>query len=159
MSKVLWLLDRTVEAIAAGIVAISTILVCLNVFYRYVLETGIVWANEIPEFLLIWIAFLGAYLAYRNDNHIAFEMVVDAVPQPIRNYLQSFTDLLVFGLSVIMINLSVQWIARTGGTEIETLPIQKGWFMIILPIAFALIALAILIRIIQRHRTSVKETI
>lgn len=159
MSKLLWLIDRIVEAVAASIVALSTILVCLNVFYRYVLETGIVWANEIPEFLLIWIAFLGAYLAYRNDDHIAFEMVIDAIPQPVRDWVKSFTDLLVLGLSATMINLSIQWISRTGGTEIETLSIQKGWFMIILPISFTLITIALLIRIVQRHTHLIGKTI
>ncbi|MFD0915198.1 TRAP transporter small permease [Pseudahrensia aquimaris] len=151
MTALLKFLDRTVEAFAAAVLALSTALVCLNVFYRYVLEQGIVWANEIPEFLLIWIAFLGAYLAYRKDGHISFDMVLDALPDGAAKAARSFADLLVAGLSVLMIKLSIEWIGRTGGTEIETLPIAKGWFMSALPISFTLILLALIVRIAERH--------
>lgn len=151
IERALWWLDRAVEAVAALVLAASTVMMCMAVFYRYVLETGLVWINEIPSFLLVWIAFLGAYLAYRSDDHIAFESVVDRVPERARLYVRSFADGLVLALSVLVIQLSYRWIGRTGRTEIETLEIARGWFQAIIPLSFALIALALIVRIVERH--------
>ena len=152
MKRLLWGLDRAVEALAALVLAASTVMMCTAVFYRYVLQSGLVWINEIPSFLLVWIAFLGAYLAYRTDDHIAFESVVDRVPARGRPFVRSFADLLVLGLALLVVSLAWTWIDRTGGTEIETMEIARGWFMAIIPISFALIAIALVVRIAERHR-------
>ena len=157
LARMLAWLDRLVGAFAALIVVIVTLAVTANVFFRYVLESGIVWADEIPGLLLVWIAFLGAYLAYRRDGHIAFDLLVTYLPPRVRPWVKTLADGLVLGLAVLMVHLSWRMIARVGRREIETLEIAQGWFMAILPIAFALIALALVVRIVERH-TAVRLT-
>lgn len=145
-------LDRLVEIIVGALVALTAIAVCLNVFYRYVLGSGLVWADEVPGFLLVWIAFLGAYLAARQDGHIAFDMLVESFPPLIRRSVQAIGDLAVIGFFVLLGVTSWQMIARVGGRPIETLPIAQGVFMGVLPVASALMVVAVGVRLIQRWR-------
>lgn len=147
-------LDRVIEFVVGALVALTTIAVCLNVFYRYVLGSGLVWADEVPGFLLVWIAFLGAYIAARQQGHIAFDMLIEAFPPLFKRVVQAIGDLAVIGFFVLLGITSWQMIDRVGGRSIETLPIAQGVFMSVLPIASALMVVALSVRLIQRWRSS-----
>ncbi|MBZ9560102.1 MULTISPECIES: TRAP transporter small permease [Modicisalibacter] len=147
-------LDRLVRVVVGALVAATAVAVCLNVFFRYVLNSGLVWADEVPGFLLVWIAFLGAYLAARDDGHIAFDMLVDAFPRALRRVVRALGDLAVTGFFVLLGVTSWQMIARVGGRSIETLPIDQGVFMGVLPLASILMVIAMLARLIDRWRNA-----
>lgn len=147
-------LDRLIEFVVGALVALTTIAVCLNVFYRYVLGSGLVWADEVPGFLLVWIAFLGAYLAARQEGHIAFDMLIEAFPPLLKRVVQVIGDLAVIGFFVLLGVTSWQMIDRVGGRSIETLPISQGVFMSVLPIASTLMVVALSARLIQRWRNA-----
>ena len=147
-------LDRIVRVTVGALVATTAVAVCLNVFFRYVLNSGLVWADEIPGFLLVWIAFLGAYLAARDDGHIAFDMLVDAFPRGLRRVVRALGDLAVTAFFVLLGVTSWQMIARVGGRSIETLPIDQGIFMGVLPLASGLMVIAMLARLIDRWRNA-----
>ncbi|EPC02769.1 hypothetical protein L861_23435 [Litchfieldella anticariensis FP35 = DSM 16096] len=145
-------LDRLIETVVGALVALTTVAVCLNVFYRYVLGSGLVWADEVPGFLLVWIAFLGAYIAARQEGHIAFDMLVESFPSVLRRAVLVIGDTAVIGFFVLLGIKSWQMIDRVGGRSIETLPIAQGVFMSVLPIASALMVVALSVRLIQRWR-------
>ncbi|ABE58081.1 TRAP transporter small permease [Chromohalobacter israelensis] len=147
-------LDRLVETVVGALVALTTIAVCLNVFFRYVLGSGLVWADEVPGFLLVWIAFLGAYIAARDQGHIAFDMLVEAFPPLLKRIVQVVGETAVIGFFVLLGIKSWQMIDRVGGRSIETLPIAQGVFMSVLPIASTLMVIALSVRLFQRWRNS-----
>lgn len=165
-------LDRLVEAVAACLFAASTLLICINVFYRYVIldwlrhaaasfefldplyrslvdifGTLSVTADEVPGLLLVWIAFLGAYLAMRERGHISFDLVVDALPPAPARIVRTVIMAMILGFLAIVFWHSVRMIRVSGRTEIETAEIAQGWFMAAIPIAVVLLAIALLIRI------------
>ncbi|WP_148253379.1 TRAP transporter small permease [Aidingimonas lacisalsi] len=147
-------LDRLIEIVVGALVALTAIAVCLNVFYRYVLGSGLVWADEVPGFLLVWIAFLGAYLATREQGHIAFDMLLESFPPLLKRVIKVFGDMAVIGFFVLLGITSWQMIERVGGRSIETLPIPQGVFMSVLPLASALMVVALSVRLVQRWRNS-----
>ncbi len=147
-------LDRLVSVAVAVLVIAAAVAVCLNVFYRYVLEAGLVWADELPGFMLVWIAFLGAYLAYRDDGHIAFDAFLNKLPEMARRVALTVIDLMVGGFMVLLAVLSVRMMAVVGGRPIETLPVPQGVFMAVLPLSAGLIVLALLARIVARWRSA-----
>jgi len=152
MDAVLKGIDRLVAVIVGAIVAASAVAVCLNVFYRYALSSGLVWADEIPGYFLVWIAFLGAYLAIRGEGHIAFDMFVEKLPEKPRRIVQTVIDLLVIGFLAILLVLSIDMIAVVGGREIETAEVPQGTFMAVLPLSAGLMILGLSARILTRWR-------
>ena len=170
-------LDRLVEAVAVLCLVVSTAMICANVFYRYVvlgwLREGaqtVEWlvpvfdalnnifgtlsvsADEVPGYLLVWIAFLGAYLALRRDGHIAFDLFLNALPPRGRWVLRSVIDGAVLGFLAVLLWEAIRMIRVDGATEIETAEIAQGWFMAIMPIAAVLLGLALVLRLIARDR-------
>jgi len=68
------------RAIIFIMMAVMATLVFVNVVARYVLNFSIIWAEEVSQYLMIWIAFLGAGLALREGRHVALELLHDFLP-------------------------------------------------------------------------------
>ena len=170
-------IDKAVEAIAVFVFAASTVLICINVINRYfVLEfmRGIsrsyewftpvylsvrgalgsvsVTADEVPGLLLVWISFLGAYLALRREGHINFDMLVKKLPKGFQSLFTLITTTLIVAFFGALLWQSVRMIQVSGRTEIETMEIAQGYFMAILPIASVLFIIAVIYRTFKSFR-------
>jgi TRAP-type C4-dicarboxylate transport system permease small subunit len=179
MEKFARVIDRLIEV--AGVIALisATFMVLINVFNRYVilgwLRTGgensdilaavfsyadtmfsplSATADEVPGLLLVWIAFLGAYLAYRKGGHISFDMIVESLPTKIRTFVAMLSDVTLMIFLVILLAQSIRMIFVDGETEIETAEIAQGWFMSIIPITSVLMMFALILSTIKRISSS-----
>jgi len=171
------LIDRIVEVLAAITLVAAASMILINVFNRYVvlgwlregsehsewaaclfeatdalLSPVSATADEVPGLLLVWIAFLGAYLAYRAGGHISFDMVVDSLPRIPRRIVVVLTDATIMAFLVLLFLQSIRMIRVDGETEIETAEIAQGWFMTIIPLSAALMILALVLDIVERWR-------
>ena len=144
--------DRCVAAVAGACVAVTAVLICLNVFNRYVLQSGFVWADEIPGYLLVWISFLGAYLAVRDRGHIAFDLFVTKLPPVPRKALMAAVDLLVIAFLAVLLWLSWKMVGVVGQRRIETVDIPRWTFMIVMPVSAGLMILGLLVDLAKKLR-------
>jgi len=51
------------------------VIVCVTVFYRYALNTGIIWAEEVPRTLVALFAFIACAMGVRDRLHISVAVV------------------------------------------------------------------------------------
>lgn len=58
LSLLLWLL-----------LAAMALVVAANVFFRFVLNASLYWGDEVAQILLVWLTFLGAAVAVRDNQH------------------------------------------------------------------------------------------
>lgn len=68
-------------------------LVFVNVICRYVLQFSIAWCDEISSFLMIWVCFMGAALAYVKNEHIGLDLVAKKLPPQPARAMAIFVDL------------------------------------------------------------------
>ena len=159
--------DKFTEAAAALCLAVSALMICANVFRRYVIlgwmsalaerferaapmaafferafaPIGAV-ADEVPGLLLVWISFLGAYLVQRRAEHIRFEVLTDMLPARAKAAVAVAVNFALLGFFGLLLAQSLRMIWVDGTTEIETADIAQGWFMAVLPISAILLAAA-----------------
>jgi len=69
-------LDRLVDSLMGVLVLGMTVVVTIAVFYRYVLDHPLSWTEEITRMFIVWLSFLGAYAAMRENKHIGFDLLV-----------------------------------------------------------------------------------
>jgi len=169
-------LDKLAEVLAVIAFAMSSAFIFLNVLNRYLvlgifrdiakshenmrpayyavrdlLSNIVVTADEVPGLLLVWVAFLGAYVAMRQEGHIAFTLLLEKLPHRARTIVNSINTLLISGFLVLVLWQSIRMIRVSGRTEIETAELAQGWFMLILPVA----AVLLLIAVIHRYRNEI----
>jgi TRAP-type C4-dicarboxylate transport system permease small subunit len=149
-------LDQVLTVAAAIIVAATALITCIAVFFRSVLHSSLPWPEEITGYALVWTSFVGAYLAVRDNSHIAFDLFVEKLSPRRQKILQTVTDLVVMGFFILLIYQSVRMLRVVGGTPLQTIEvIPVGVFIAALPICGAGIVLALCLRIAERWRASV----
>ena len=94
-------LDRAIDSFMGILVLGMTLVVSISVFYRYVLDQPLSWTEEITRMFIVWLSFIGAYAAMRENKHIGFDLLVASFPQ----WLRKITDM--FGQALIGIFLLV----------------------------------------------------
>lgn len=73
-------LIKKVNSLLHGMIAVClscmTIFVFANVILRYFFNSGLTWAEEASRYLFIWLIFLGAIVAYRENVHLGVDTLV-----------------------------------------------------------------------------------
>ncbi|MBV9739165.1 MAG: TRAP transporter small permease subunit, partial [Hyphomicrobiales bacterium] len=59
-------IGRVVETLAGVLVALETLILFAGVVARYGLRAPLVWSDELASILFLWLAMLGAVVAYRR---------------------------------------------------------------------------------------------
>ncbi len=60
------------------------VLILTQVYFRFFTESSIVWSEELSRFLLIWLVFLGVFVALRQGAHIQIDNLLEMAPRPVR---------------------------------------------------------------------------
>ena len=177
MTSLLKKLDKVVLILASTVLLCATFMLIFAVFYRYVIidffgiyledfafaifiydlateyfDTLSATTDEIPGYLLVWLSFLGAYLAERENLHIKFDLFVESLPFKLKNFLQMIPNILSLIFFVILFYFSILMIDIDGATYIETIDIPQGFFMLIFPFASFLIIIALLINLYKEFK-------
>ena len=91
-------LDRLTKTIGVTIAlllaAMVTIMFC-SVFYRYVLNDPLGWADQMSQWLFVWLVYLGVALGYRKRVHIGVDVLVKRLPASLRKIIALAVDLAI----------------------------------------------------------------
>ena len=140
-------LGAAVEVAAAALVAAEIVILFGGVVSRYVFNAPLVWSDELASILFLWLAMLGAVIAFRRDEHMRMTAAVGALPPPARAVLDAFAT----GAALAFL-LLIAWPAY--GYAVEQLPvatpaleISDGWRAAALPVGVALMAVFAVLRL------------
>lgn len=67
---------QLIEALIAIALALMVVLVFGNVVMRYAFNSGFTVSEELSRWLFVWLTFLGAVVALRDNAHLGTDMLV-----------------------------------------------------------------------------------
>jgi len=132
------------RAIVFTMMAVMATLVFINVVARYVFNFSIIWAEEVSQYLMIWIAYLGGGLALREGRHVAVEMLQDRLPTVLGRRLRMAVGGLVLVFLGAVTVLGFQFVVFVWSQETPVLNISLGIPSLAIPIGALLFALHLL---------------
>jgi TRAP-type C4-dicarboxylate transport system permease small subunit len=100
-------LMRAVRALIAVLLVISVLLNFSNVIGRKFLAHPIVGAEEVMNFLMVAVVFLGAGVVAYEGSHINMEIVIDRFPPRLRDAFKAFAQLAAIVVAVWLVVLGV----------------------------------------------------
>ena len=133
------------RAIVFAMMSVMATLVFVNVVTRYVFNFSIIWAEEVSQYLMIWIAYLGAGLALREGRHVAVEMLQDRLPTALSRRVRMAVGGLVLAFLGAVTVLGFQFVVFVWNQETPVLNISLGIPSLAIPIGALLFAVHLLL--------------
>lgn len=82
--------------------AIMTLVILIQVFFRYVVYLPVPWTAELAKYLMVWLGMLGAVAALRQGRHIGVRVLVERLPQGAYDYVVPFVQAAEIGFLVLL---------------------------------------------------------
>ncbi|MCI4661677.1 MAG: TRAP transporter small permease [Neomegalonema sp.] len=79
LSRIIGWYLRVIRLLAGSCMALIVGIMIAQVFYRYVLGSSLIWAEELCRYLLIWQTFLVLGLAYSRGEFVSLDFLPQAL--------------------------------------------------------------------------------
>jgi len=145
LTKVDEVLAKGEAIILIGFVFVMTVVVSLQVIFRYVLTQPLNWSEELARYLFVWLSILGATLALQKRGHFGLEIFSRMLPQQMRRWVEFLTLFLVGALVVVILASGIELVEKTASQESPAMGIPMGWAYACLPVGAALMTFHLLV--------------
>ena len=146
------------EWIVTKLLVVMTVVMVLSVFIQVVsraIHYTVIWTSDVATFLFVWLAFLGAAVAVRDDDHF----IVDVFPAKMKtfsfnlalNLLALATEL---AIGFVMLRYGVDFVKSMSLRLSYPLGVQMSYIVAVVPISGGLIILGGLERLLKIGKIS-----
>lgn len=139
---ILRIIDRTEDMLLSLVLVSMILLSCTQIFLRTFLSSGLLWADPLLRYLVLWSGLLGAVAATGQGKHIALDIVGRKMPQKVAPWLTLLTHIFCClasaGLTwaaVLFIQVEIEF------ASMGPLSLPLWFWNAIFPVAFGMIFL------------------
>jgi TRAP-type C4-dicarboxylate transport system permease small subunit len=128
-------IERALTIFTAICMGALSLLVCWQVFARYVLRNSPYWVEEIVVTGMMWIGLLGAASCVWTGSHMSLELLVKRLPERIRIYTEIIIDLGIGCFAWFLLTQGWVLAEATMSSRMSTVSLPLGLTYIVIPIA------------------------
>lgn len=156
MKSLVNIIGKMLSMTVVAILAAMSCLVFLNVVLRYGFNSSINITEEVSRYLFVWLTFLGAILAFNDNQHVSVTILTHKLSFNKRLFLSLLTDvLMLFCCYLVVIGGWAQFeLNLTNYAPISGLP--QGITYLASVVAGGFIGLLLIIRVMANFALLVK---
>ncbi|MDD8018576.1 MAG: TRAP transporter small permease [Bacteroidota bacterium] len=152
--NVLKFVDRWLEKISGWMLVFFLGVMIVMAFGQVVLRnffhTGIEWGDIFLRHLVLWVGFFGAVIATGERRHLKIEFLTKLVRPKVRKIFFVITNLFAGFICYLLMQAAIAFVnleGESGSTLILNLP--TTYFIIIIPIGYAIVSFRFVVHAIQ----------
>ncbi len=168
-------MQKIIRKIDAGIFAVENVAIILllgvmvfmaflQVVLRNFFDTGILWGDIFLRHLVLWVGFIGASIATREEKHINIDILTRVVKPAWIPYIRVGVYLVTLIICAVLTKAGYVFLSyeKEAGTILFK-NIPAWYFQLIIPVGFALIGFRFFLKIVElltssRARQTVSST-
>ena len=132
-------------AVLIAIVGVMTVVVFLQVLYRYVFAQPLQWSEELARYLFVWLSIMGATLALQKKGHFGLDLFYKMLSNRFQRIVK-FPVYLLPGIVIFVILFQgIILVQKTALQESPAMGISMGWAYASLPVGGALMAIHLIV--------------
>lgn len=140
-------LGRLVEIPAALLVVGEIVILFLGVVARYGLHQPLIWSDELASILFLWLAMLGAAVAFRRAEHMRMTAIVASTSPSTRAFLDTVATLAALLFLLMIVWPSWDYAYEESFITTPALQLPNIWRAAALPVGIVLMAAFALLRL------------
>jgi TRAP-type C4-dicarboxylate transport system permease small subunit len=149
--KLLLLADRWLTRITGWLIIFFLSIMIVMAFGQVVLRnffhTSIEWGDVFLRHLVLWLGFLGAVIATGEGRHLKIEFINKLAPERFRKIIYIITNLFAAIVCFFLMKAAIAFVQMEGeSADTLILNLSTTYFIIIIPVGYAIIAFRFLVR-------------
>src|SRR5438309_2648674 len=146
-------LGALVEIPAAMLVVAEIVILFAGVVARYGLHQPLIWSDELASILFLWLAMLGAAVAFRRSEHMRMTAIVANTRPSMRAYLDIVATCAALAFLILIAWPAYEYAYEESFITTPALQIPNIWRAAALPVGICLMALFALLRLLRSGDT------
>jgi TRAP-type C4-dicarboxylate transport system permease small subunit len=139
---------------------VMVMLAFLQVVLRNVFSSGFLWADTFLRYLVVWVGFIGAAIATKEERHISMEVLTKFISPFSQNIVSLVTSLVAAVVCYYLFTASIQFLDISLPDDVRVFGnIRLAYFMMIIPIGFLLMIFHFVIRAITKAEKIFKRNV
>ncbi|MBZ4688581.1 MAG: C4-dicarboxylate transporter, DctQ subunit [Clostridia bacterium] len=133
--KVFDYMDKIEASLVTALLGGMTVVVFLQVFFRFVIKGSLPWSEELARYFMVWAVFIGASIGAREGAHIGVEAVVNFLPASLKKGATLIAGLLsvVFSILIMFLSFKVIAVLIKTGQKSPAMEIPMYWAYLAIP--------------------------
>jgi TRAP-type C4-dicarboxylate transport system permease small subunit len=144
--------DNLIEGVCAILMVALAVVVFIQVFNRFVLQTPLAWSEDLAMLLYQWVVFVGAALGVKRLRHFGIELVVRQFPERLRHRVELLTPIVMAVVAVVMIIQGWAILGLNRTRIYSTMDLSYTWAFLPIPLSGVLIIVYLIQVEVQRWR-------
>jgi len=140
-------LGHLVEWPVAILTALEVVILFAGVVSRYVFRNPFVWSDELASILFLWLAMLGAVVAFRRSEHMRMSTLVARTSPRWRAFFEAFAVAIAVAFLLLILHPAIEYAADEAAVVTPALEIPNVWRATALPVGCALMLLFAVLRL------------
>ncbi len=140
-------LGRAVEVPVALLTAIEVVILFVGVVSRYVFRNPFVWSDELASILFLWLAMLGAVVAFRRGEHMRMSTLVARMSPRLRTFFEAFAVAVAVAFLAMILHPAIEYAADEAAVVTPAMEIPNVWRASAVPVGCALMLIFALLRL------------
>src|SRR3981189_3644735 len=145
-------LGMLVEIPAALLVVAEIVILFAGVVARYGLHRPLIWSDELASILFLWLAMLGAAVAFHRAEHMRMTAIVASARPAMRAYLDLIATCAALAFLLMIAWPSYEYAYEESYITTPALQVINSWRAAALPVGIGLMALFALLRVAAARR-------
>lgn len=146
-SRIESFIGTAVELVVGVLIAIEAVVIFAGVVSRYVFGHPLSWSDEMAATLFMWLAMLGAVVAYRRFGHIRMGVLIASVSPRRKAFFDSVALASELSFMALIFYPAIKFAASEADIITPALAISGIWKPLGIPIGVGLILLFGLLRL------------
>jgi tripartite ATP-independent transporter DctM subunit len=142
------ILGGIVGAAAAFLVVAEIVVLFTGVSSRYLFHKPIIWTDELAGILFLWLAMLGAVLAFQRSEHMRMTAIVGMLTPKMRAFFDVLAITVPLAFLILVLQPAYEFASDEVFVSTPALDISNGWRAAALPVGIALMLLIALLRLV-----------
>ncbi len=138
-----------IEIPVAILVALEIMILFTGIVARYVFQKPLIWSDELASMLFLWLAMLGAVIAFRRNEHMRMTAVVTKASPATRAFLDVFATAAALAFLLLIAGPSFHYAVEETFITTPALGIPNAWRAAALPAGIGLMCCFAILRLAQ----------
>jgi tripartite ATP-independent transporter DctM subunit len=141
------ILGRLIEIPVAILTALEIVILFAGVVARYIVQRPFTWSDELASILFLWLAMLGAVVAFRRGEHMRMSVLVARASPRLAAFFEAFAVATAIAFLLLILGPAIEHAADEAIVLTPALELSSAWRAAAVPGGCALMLLVAVLRL------------